>query len=168
MRVTVLEPHQARHGDEPAAPLMALAGSDAARLHVELDVLAHGHPWKEAMILEHDGGVGRRPVELAPGDRDLASGRRFEASDHLQQGRLAAARAAQQADEVAGVAGEVDAAQRLDRFGLARIDLADVHAFDEAVHSGAAISPSCQRQTWARTPRTIVSVRSTLEPSHTM
>ena len=53
-------------------------------------------------------------VDDALADRDLAGGDRLEPGDHGEQRRLAAARRADQHDELAGLDLEVDALQHLD------------------------------------------------------
>ena len=89
----------------------------AAALHAEGDVLAHRHRRVERVGLEHHGDVavlGRHRVDQAVADADLAGGDALEPGDHGEQGGLAAARGADQGDELAGLRFEVDALQHLD------------------------------------------------------
>ena len=75
------------------------------------DVLLHAHVREERVGLEHHVGrplVGRDAGHVLPVDLDPARGRRLEAREHPQQRRLAAARAAEQAEELALVDVEAD------------------------------------------------------------
>ena len=88
------------------------------------------------MILEDDGGGGGWAVEFAAGDDDLAGGGGFEAGDHLKEGGLAAAGKAEEADELAFGAGDVDAAEGFDGTGFGGVGLADAYALDETTSCG--------------------------------
>jgi len=63
-------------------------------LHAEGDVVMHSHVRKQRVGLEDHADVAlvrlQRALVLAV-DRQRATGRRFEAGDHAQNGRLAAA-----------------------------------------------------------------------------
>ena len=66
----------------------------------------------ERIVLEHHGDVAlfrRQVVDDALADADLAAGDVFQAGDHPQQGRFAAAGGADQHDEFAVADGDVDA-----------------------------------------------------------
>ena len=99
----------------------------AGELEREAHVLAHGHVRVERVVLEHHGDVarlGRQRVDHLAVDGDVAGGDLLEAGEHAQQGGLAAARGADQHDELA--VGDVDryAVDHLDgAVGLA--DVAD-------------------------------------------
>ena len=70
----------------------------------ELQVAAHAHVRIEREQLEHhrDVALARPQVgHVLAVQRDRAAGRVFQAGDHAQRGRLAAARRAQQHDELA-------------------------------------------------------------------
>ena len=54
------------------------------------------------------------PLERLPGDRDPALRRRVERADEVEERRLAAARGAEDDDELAGTDAEVDVDERLD------------------------------------------------------
>ena len=107
---------------------LALRGLDAADLQRELDVLADGPVRKQRQRLEHHAGrplVGRHVVDALAAQQDVAGGRRLHAGQHAQQRRLAAARRADDGEELAFGDVEVDAvdggegaeslAQRLER-----------------------------------------------------
>ena len=77
----------------------------------------HGHVRIERVVLEHHGDVAvlrRHVVDDVAADQDLAAGDVLEAGDHAQRRRLAAARRADQDDELVVGDVEVDAAHRLD------------------------------------------------------
>ena len=65
-------------------------------------------------LLEHDPGAGTHvspaAVRIQPEDGDLASGRRGEALDDLQQGGLARPVGAQQSEQLTACHVQVDAA----------------------------------------------------------
>ena len=73
------------------APLVA---GDAGELQRELDVAAHREPREQRGLLEHQPGAVGPHV-------DLARRRLVEAGDEVEQRALAAARRAEQADELA-------------------------------------------------------------------
>ena len=68
---------------------------DLAQPEGQLDVAGHGQPGKQGGVLEHQGGV-------AAGHAHGARRRAVEPGDQVEQGALAAARRAHQADELAG------------------------------------------------------------------
>ena len=77
----------------------------------EGDVLADRQRRVERVELEHHGDValrGRQVVHALAGDDDVARGGALEPGDHAQRRRLAAARGAEQADDLAGRDREVD------------------------------------------------------------
>ena len=89
----------------------------------------------ERAVLEHrlDAGLARaRRVpagDRLAADEDLAAGRLDHAGEDLDQRRLAGAIVADQADDLAAVDVQVDAAERID----AAVGLRDVAQFDEAL-----------------------------------
>jgi hypothetical protein len=103
----------------------ALGLGHLAHLQAEGDVAGHGHVRVERVALEHHRDVAVlagqvRHVALA--DVDAALGGVVQPGDHVEQGRLAAARGADKDEELAGTP-EVDVVQH--STGLAE-DLADV------------------------------------------
>jgi hypothetical protein len=58
----------------------------------EGDVLQHGPPGKQRERLEHHAAIAPRSVHRLSADEDFAAGDRDEARDHVEDGRLAAAR----------------------------------------------------------------------------
>lgn len=108
------------HGDEQVAGLrFACRPGDAAQLEGEFDVGAHGEPGQQRRVLEHL----RRAVPA--GDLDAAGGNAFQPGHHGQQRGLAAARGADQADELAGRDVQVEPVEGQDRLGSAAVGLAD-------------------------------------------
>ena len=90
--------------------LTALGLRHLAHLEAEAHVVGHRHVRKQRIALEHDAqaarvGLGMRDV-LAR-ELDAAAGHGLEARDHLQRGGLAAARGAEQRDELALLDSEV-------------------------------------------------------------
>jgi hypothetical protein len=74
-------------------------------------MLSHRHVRVERVVLEHHGDVavlGRHVVDHAVADGDLAAGDLLEPGDHAQQRGLAAARRADQHDELAVLDVEAD------------------------------------------------------------
>ncbi len=97
--------------------LVALRLGNAAHFHAEGHVLRHRHVGIERVGLEHHRDValgGVQIVDRLAVDADLAGADRFEAGDRVEQGRLAAARGADEHEEAALVEGEVDALEDFD------------------------------------------------------
>ncbi len=94
----------------------------AAQLHGERHVGGDGHVRIQRVVLEHHRDVAlfrRHIIDDAVADPDFAAGDVFKAGDHAQQGRLAAARWADQHDEFAVIDIDIDAvndARRAKRF----------------------------------------------------
>ena len=104
------------------------------RLQAEGEVLAHRHVRVERVGLEHhrEAALGRRDlVHRLAVDEDLAAGDLLEPGDHPQQRRLAAARRADEDDELAVLDVKVDAVDDLDR-AEALDDAAKVEARHQA------------------------------------
>ena len=75
------------------------------------DVLADGQRRIKRVELEDHGDVAllrRQLVHAPPRDHDIARRGTLETGDHAQRRRLAAARRAEQADDLAGRHGEID------------------------------------------------------------
>ena len=86
------------------------------QLQAEGHVVEDGHVRIERVVLEHHRDVailGRHVVDLASADRDRAAGDLLQPRDHAQQGRLAAARRADQDDEFAVLDIDIDAVDNL-------------------------------------------------------
>ena len=78
-----------------------LAAQRARGQQREHDVLLDGLPRRQLVeLLEHHDAVGPGPQHALAGQPDLALDRRDEARDRFQQGRLAAARGAEQHEAV--------------------------------------------------------------------
>ncbi len=90
---------------------------ELAQFEPERHVLEHAHMRIERVVLEHHRDVailGRQVVDDLAADKDVAGGQFFEARDHAQRRRLAAARRPDQHDEFVVGNVEIDAAHRLD------------------------------------------------------
>ena len=89
----------------------------APALHAEGDVLARRHGRIERIGLEHHGDVailGRHRVDEPPVYAYLAFAHALQPRDHREQGRFAAARGADESDELARARVKIDALQHLD------------------------------------------------------
>src|SRR4029450_6695041 len=87
----------------------------------------HREPGQQGMALEDHGAVEAGAVDLPVGDDDGAVARLGEAGQHLEDGGLAAAGMADQADELAAVDAEPDV---LEHAGLVAVAEAARQAFD--------------------------------------
>lgn len=119
----VTDTQGAGHVADPLAPRARL---DAGEPQREGDVVADRHVWIEGEVLEDHGdpAVPRREVvgQLAV-EQDGALGRILQTRDHPQDGRLPAARRAEQHHELAVVDVQVDA---VDGDGAVLEDLRDI------------------------------------------
>ena len=109
-----LDVEDARRLVDAAADLLAV---DAAVAQRERHVLEHRHVRVERVVLEHHGDVPVLGIELVDDtaiDGDLAGGDVLQPGDHAQQRALAAARGADEDDELAVGDFEVDAMHDLD------------------------------------------------------
>ena len=87
-----------------------LGARHALALQREADVLADIHVRVEREELEDEGDVARRGAvegDVVAAEQDAAGGRQFEAGDHAQRRRLAAARRPEHDEELAVGDGEV-------------------------------------------------------------
>ena len=83
-------------------PLAPLAASHALALEREADVLLDIHVRIEREQLKHEGDVARRGApegDILAVEQNAPAGRQFEAGDHAQRRRLAAAGRAEQRKE---------------------------------------------------------------------
>jgi uncharacterized protein (DUF1330 family) len=88
-----------------------LGFGDLLVAQAEGQVVVDGHVLVERIVLEHHGDVavlGRQVVDDPVADADLAAADVFQAGDHAQRGRFAAARRPHQDDEFLVVDGQVD------------------------------------------------------------
>jgi hypothetical protein len=123
-----------------------LALGDAAIAQRERHVLEHRHVGIERVVLEHHGDVAILGIEFVDDpavDPDLARRDVFQAGDHAQQGALAAARGADEDDELAVGDFEVDAVHDRD---LAK-RLADPVETDPGHASPSAATPGANHST---------------------
>ncbi len=100
------ELHQLQHRLDARRDLVL---GQAVAAQAEGDVVEHREMREERVALEHHVHrplVGRQPGEVLAVERDRSRGRRLEAGEHAQQRRLAAARRAEQGEDLA--LGDVD------------------------------------------------------------
>ena len=106
---------------------LAAVGPPVA-VHRHLEVLGHRQGREHALPAGHHGDaepgdlVGRRAGDVAPVEDDRAVGRRHDAGDGLEQGRLAGAVGAEQGHDLALAHLEVDAEEHLD-VAVAHVEL---------------------------------------------
>ena len=114
----LLQPEVAEHLARGGA---ALAGADAAVDQGHGHVLQRGHGGEEVELLEDEADVPKAKIhqllfvhllQVLPRDHDAAAGGLFQPRHHVQQRGLAAARAADDADELPRVNIQVDPVQR--------------------------------------------------------
>src|SRR6516165_6854094 len=99
---------------------LALGARHALEHHAEVDVLEHGVPRKQRVLLEHEGDVARhRPGDPLARDFHRADRGRHQPADDVEQGRLAAAARPDQAKELAARDVERGVAQRAYVSGVA-------------------------------------------------
>src|SRR6185437_202467 len=111
MREVLAEVREADEAHRPFDPRRALGRGHTARHQSEADILLDRHPGKEAAVLEH-----HRVLDPPAGavDQDGAGALLLEAGENAQQGRLAAARRPDDAEEFAGLDLQIDRLNRLD------------------------------------------------------
>jgi hypothetical protein len=97
------------------------AGHFQAKGNVALD----RHPGEQGVLLEHHAAIGPRFGDALVPYQDLARGGMRKPGNRIQQGRLAAARRAEQADELAAVDVQVDVLERNDLASMAGKYLVD-------------------------------------------
>ena len=100
-----------------------------AQLQAESDVLVNGHVGVQSVALEHHGDItvlGRNVVDQTAADIHFALGDFLQAGDHAQGGGLAAARGADENDELLILDLKVEVGDR--RSSCARVNLVDVLA----------------------------------------
>ncbi len=103
-------------------------------LHAEVDVAVAGHPRQQRVVLEHHGAVRAWRVNFAAVAHHHARGWQRESGDEVEQGALAAAGMADQADELALGDVEVDALERVERTARGVEHHFDVLDDDEMFH----------------------------------
>ena len=79
----------------------------------QIDISKAGQPGQQRVVLEHHAAVGPGAVDVLAGEQHRARGRLEQARDQVEQRALAAARVADQRDELALADGEVDARENL-------------------------------------------------------
>jgi hypothetical protein len=114
-----LEAAQAGEVQQLAGAFAVLRPAPAEDLDREQDVVQHRSPRQQGGTLEQHRDVGARFRDRRTGDGDLAGGDRQQPGDHAEEGRLPAAGAAEDRDELTLGDVEVDAAQRLHPAGPA-------------------------------------------------
>ena len=97
---------------KPLAISSCSARAQAALAQAEAHVVEHRQPREQRVALEHHAAVGAGRLDAPAVEQHLAGGRPVEAGDDAQQRALAAARRAEDGDEVVLGDLEVGRAQR--------------------------------------------------------
>ncbi len=118
----MLEAVEADLADQPVGDPAALRGRRAFQLEAELDVALHRQPGEQRVALEHHAALGRGAGDRPAVEGDDALGRLGEAGDQAQQGRLAAARGADDHRQLALGDRERDVLERGDRLAPAPLE----------------------------------------------
>jgi len=129
----------------------------------ELQVLAHGHPGKDGLLLQHVPALRARAVDDGAGAADGSFGRLQETGEDAEQRRLSAPYRPEQGDELVPLDLQVQALERARR-RPARVDVPDVDGFEERRHAARRI----QRVACACSRRAAPSKRSTSAPTVAM
>ncbi|MGY3353362.1 hypothetical protein ACVWZK_000025 [Bradyrhizobium sp. GM0.4] len=93
-------------------PFPPLPGFQAGDIEPELDILHSRAPGKQRVLLEYDAAVARRSVDDLTVEQDAPTARCRQATEQIQQGRLAAAARPDQRKELAGPNIQRDVVQR--------------------------------------------------------
>ena len=80
--------------------LLGLLLALTLELEPKLDVLLHGEPGKQGVLLEHDATVGAGTCNLCAIYQNLALGRGLQSADNIEQGGLTAAGRADNTDKL--------------------------------------------------------------------
>src|SRR5688572_18882368 len=124
------EPH---HLQEALCRRAPLGAGQAAQPEAEADVVECAEPViKAVMALEDNAAIGAGSVHGLAVQQDAPACRRLEAGEHVEHGRLAAARCAEQAEELALIQREVEVAHGLPGAGAPVEDLPYALEGDEA------------------------------------
>src|SRR4051794_29136411 len=100
VRIGVAELLQLHEAELIARHFFALGLPHAFHLEPEAHVAERGAPRKKLReVLKHHTAIEAVAVHLLAADADLASGRRQKSGDQVEQGRLAAARRPDDAEE---------------------------------------------------------------------
>jgi hypothetical protein len=108
------EPNQLKHLQRALVPL---SRADPAQPQSEGHVLPHRHVREQRIGLEHHAHIalgGRDVGNVFAADGDVAGVGVLQPCEQAQRGGLAAARRAEQRDELAGMQGQVEPVQRDD------------------------------------------------------
>jgi len=114
VRIAGLEPAELHEVDQPPSGRLALGGRHLADLGPEDDVLGHGAPREQRVLLEHHAGELLRAAPL--GKADLAARGLLQPRNDLEQRGFPATGGTEENQELAGHHVERDRLQRDDRF----------------------------------------------------
>src|SRR2546427_1998495 len=175
VRVPALEATEARQRDHLGDALVGSGGRPSGHPQTEGNVLGDGHSREERVRLEDDADAAlawRHVVDDAAVEADLARVGSLEAGDHAERRRLAAARAADEGDELplADLQGEpVHGGRRAE--ALRQAVEADAHVSGGTSRASASRAAPCRpdrppsRSRWRSGSSRRSSARSRRRPS---
>src|SRR5439155_15623363 len=132
--------------ERPRYTLVSLRAGHAAHAQTETDVLPYAHVREERVVLEHHAEAAllrRQAVDALVVEPDAAPAEREQARDAVQRGGLAAARRAEEGDELAAPDGDRQAVERRDCALAVRKAARDAVEFQlaEVVFQGVVSAP---------------------------
>src|SRR5690606_29964583 len=119
-----------------------LVARGAAHAQAETEIAPHRHSGVQGVALEdhrHVAVLGELTRDVSSADEDATGRHLLEAGDHAQQGRLATARRPDQHEELAGLDGEVEVADRCDAAAEAFRDTLEAHLDGCAVRNRSGL-----------------------------
>ena len=95
----MLEARQAIALDQRQGALACFADRDAGNFHAERNIVEHGAPWQQQVLLQHVTDLTNIACDILAIDQHAPCGGLLQASDDIEEGALAAARGANERDE---------------------------------------------------------------------
>jgi hypothetical protein len=145
--------HELEVVGDPLAPLGAALLPAENLVHGELDILPHGEPGQEGMVLEHDRPLRTGCVHFPALEQHRAFGHLQEPGDEVEERGLAAPGMADDGDVFTPLDLEVDVAQHL-RADAAALegdaDMVDLEIGHRVLHSAFARHAVPRVRAWPR------------------
>ena len=131
--------------EQGARHALALVRADSLHLQPELDVLAHRLPGKQRVLLEHHAAIGAGARDGLAIHPHPPAARRTEARDGVQQRGFAAARGADDGNELARPDRERDVGHRFDHVPVGLVVQAEPFDLDMSLgpFHGAGAAHGC-------------------------
>ncbi len=128
LRLALQKLVQAEHGGGAVDRGLDVGFRGLLVAQAESQIVVDAHVLVERVVLEHHGDVAvarRQVVDHLPADPDVAAGDVFQAGDHAQRRRLAAAGRADQSDELLVRYFEVDVLYGVKQRAIVLVELAE-------------------------------------------